>query len=223
MIVRTQDLTRVYQLGASKIVALREVNLKVEEATFVSIVGPSGSGKTTLLNLIGLNDKPTSGKIFFKGRDISQISGKERRQLRLKNIGFVFQSFNLLSTLSALENVELPMALAKKPLGEQRSEALKLLDAVGLKNRLHHRPKELSLGEMQRVAIARALANHPSLVLADEPTGELDSKTGSEIVNLLSRLCEEQKTTLIVATHDEKIIRLADRIYEIQDGVVKEI
>ena len=220
MIINTTDLTRVYRPATSSIVAVNRVNLQIEEATFVAIVGPSGSGKTTLLNLIGLNDHPTSGKVFFKGKDTSLLTNRTRRKIRLQNIGFVFQTFNLLPTLTALENVELPMALAKVPRKTQREKATQLLDAVGLTNRLRHRPKELSTGEMQRVAIARALANNPSLILADEPTGELDSETGSEIVKLLSDLCRKQKTTVIVATHDEKMIEMADITYRIRDGSV---
>ena len=220
MTVKALNLTRVYRLGESVIHALNGVNLEIEEATFVSVMGPSGSGKTTLLNLIGLIDYPSSGKVFFKGKDTSHLSGKERRKIRLQNIGFVFQTFNLLPTLTALENVELPMALAKISQNDQREKATRLLEVVGLANRFKHRPKELSVGEMQRVAIARALANRPYLILADEPTGELDSKTGSEIINLLSDLCKKQKTTVLVATHDEKVAEVADKIYRIHDGFI---
>ena len=220
MIINTTDLTRVYRLGSSSIVAVNKVNLQIEEATFVAIAGPSGSGKTTLLNLIGLNDQPTSGKVFFKGEDTSLLADGARRKIRLQNIGFVFQTFNLLPTLTTLENVELPMALAKVPRKTQREKATELLEAVGLIDRLQHRPKELSTGEMQRVAIARALANNPSVILADEPTGELDSETGVEIVKLLSDLCRKRKTTVIVATHDEKIVGVADVTYGIRDGSI---
>ena len=220
MIIKTLDLTRVYQLGASHIVAVNKVNLEIEEADFVSIVGPSGSGKTTLLHLIGLNDYPTSGKIFFKGKDTSFLSEKERRKIRLQNIGFIFQTFNLLPTLTALENVELPMALSHVPQEVQRERAIQLLEDVGLGNRLQHRSKELSMGEMQRVAIARALSNEPSIILADEPTGELDSKTGFEIMKILENLCREQKTTMIVATHDERIVEMSDITYRICDGSI---
>lgn len=220
MIIRTVELTRRYRRGSALIVAVNKVNLEIEEATFVSIVGPSGSGKTTLLNLIGLNDYPNSGKVLFKGKDVSLLADKERRKIRLQNIGFVFQTFDLLPTLTALENVELPMALANVPHRAQRERALNLLEKVGLAERLQHRPKELSMGEMQRVAIARALANDPSLILADEPTGELDSETGSEIVKLLLDLCRELKRTVIVATHDEKIVELADVVYRIRDGSI---
>jgi putative ABC transport system ATP-binding protein len=220
LIINTTDLTRVYRLGASSIIAVNKVNLQIEEATFVAIAGPSGSGKTTLLNLMGLNDQPTSGKVFFKDKDTSLLTDRTRRKIRLQNIGFVFQTFNLLPTLTALENVELPMALTKVPRKTQRKKATELLEAVGLINRLQHRPKELSMGEMQRVAIARALANNPSLILADEPTGELDSETGTDIIKLLSDLCRKRKTTVIVATHDEKIVEVADVTYRIRDGSI---
>ena len=221
MIVRTAELTRVYQLGASVIVAVNKVNLEIEESTFVSIVGPSGSGKTTLLNMIGLCDYPTSGKVFFKGKDTSLLTEKERRKTRLRNIGFVFQTFNLLPTLTALENVELPMALDGIPNNVQKERATRLLETVNLADRLHHRPKELSAGEMQRVAVARALANDPYLILADEPTGELDSEMGAEVTKLISELCRKRKTTVIVATHDENITRKSDVTYRISDGSIK--
>ena len=220
MIAKTLELTRVYRLGVSRIVAVNKVNLEIEEASFVSIVGPSGSGKTTLLHLIGLNDYPTSGKVFFKGKDTSFLSEKERRKIRLRNIGFIFQTFNLLPTLTALENVELPMASSHIPQETQRKRAIQLLENVGLGNRLQHRSKELSMGEMQRVAIARAMSNDPSIILADEPTGELDSKTGFEIMKMLENLCRERKTTIIVATHDERIVEMSDITYRICDGSI---
>jgi len=220
LIIKTVGLTRTYRLGASLITAVNKVNMEIEDATFVSIVGPSGAGKTTLLNLIGLNDYPTSGKVIFKGEDTSLLTDNKRRRMRLREIGFIFQTFNLLPTLTALENVELPMALARVSLKAQRERATQFLESVGLKDRVQHRPKELSTGEMQRVAIARALANNPSMILADEPTGELDSETGSEIIKLLFDLCRKQKTTVIVVTHDEKVARIADITYEIRDGSV---
>ena len=220
MKLRTVDLTRVYRRGSSDILAVNKVNLTVEPAEFVAVVGPSGSGKTTLLNLIGLNDYPTSGKVFIDGSDASVLSGGERRKVRLFRMGFVFQTFNLLPTLSALENVELPMALAGVAQREQREKAVRLLEIVGLGNRLFHRPKELSMGEMQRVAIARALANDPELIIADEPTGELDSKTAREIVSLLSEINKERKASVVVATHDEKIVDVAQRVYRMVDGVL---
>ena len=216
--IKTVDLTRTYKVGSSMITAVDKVNFEVSEAKFITIIGPSGSGKTTLLNLIGLNDHPTSGKIFIDNVDSSLLSNRERRKIRLLRMGFVFQTFNLLPTLNAMENVELPMALVGKPQREQKEKAVKLLETVGLEKRLFHRPKELSFGEMQRVAIARALANDPEIIIADEPTGELDSKTAQEIISLLFEVNRKEKTAVIVATHDEKIVKLADTIYSIQDG-----
>ncbi|MEM4712997.1 MAG: ABC transporter ATP-binding protein [Candidatus Bathyarchaeia archaeon] len=220
MNIKTVDLTRIFQLGSNSVVAVKNVNLEINEASFVSIVGPSGSGKTTLLNLLGLNDTPTHGKIFFNGKDMTQMNDKDRRKMRLFHIGFVFQNFNLLPTLTSLENVELPLMLAGKTPEEQREKALYLLELVGLKNRKDHFPSKLSMGEMQRVAIARALANDPNLVIADEPTGELDSATGKEIIELLRELCKERKVTVIVATHDERITRVSDVVFRMQDGAV---
>ena len=218
MEIKTVDLTKTYRLGPSEITAVNKVNLEVNEARFIAIVGPSGSGKSTLLNLVGLNDYPTLGKIFIDDADASLLSSSKRRKIRLFRMGFVFQTFNLLPTLTALENVELPMSLADKPQKEQREKALRLLETVGLGKRLFHRPKELSMGEMQRVAIARALANEPEIIIADEPTGELDSKTAKEIIALLFDINRKEKTAVIVATHDEKIVDVADAIYTIQDG-----
>ncbi len=220
MRIKTVNLTRIFQVGSSKVVAVNNVNFEIGEAKFIAITGPSGSGKSTLLNLIGLNDKPTYGKVFIDGEDTSNWTNAKCRRIRLLRMGFVFQTFNLLPTLTALENVELPMALAGKSQREQREEAIKLLESVGLGNRIHHRPKELSMGEMQRVAIARALANNPEVIIADEPTGELDSKTAKEIVNLLLDVNRERKATVIVATHDEKIVEAADEIYTLRDGVL---
>jgi ABC-type lipoprotein export system ATPase subunit len=218
MQIKTVDLTKTYRLGPSEITAVNKVNFEVNEARFIAIVGPSGSGKSTLLNLVGLNDYPTSGKIFIDDSDASLLSSSKRRKIRLFRMGFVFQTFNLLPTLTALENVELPMSLADKPKKEQREKAVRLLETVGLGKRLFHRPKELSMGEMQRVAIARALANNPKIIIADEPTGELDSKTAKEIIALLFDINRKEKTAVIVATHDEKIVDVADTIYTIQDG-----
>jgi putative ABC transport system ATP-binding protein len=221
MEIKTIDLTKIYSVGSSTITAVDKVNFEINEARFVAIVGPSGSGKSTLLNLVGLNDYPTSGKIFTDDADASLLSSSKRRKIRLFRMGFVFQTFNLLPTLTALENVELPMSLADKPQKKQREKALRLLETVGLGKRLFHRPKELSMGEMQRVAIARALANEPEIIIADEPTGELDSKTAKEIIALLFDINRKEKTAVIVATHDEKIVDVADTIYTIQDGRLK--
>jgi putative ABC transport system ATP-binding protein len=221
MHIRTVSLTKSFNVGSSEITAVKEVNVEIKEPKLIAIIGPSGSGKSTLLNLIGLNDYPTSGEIFIDDADASRLSGRERRRIRNSRMGFVFQAFNLFPTLSALENVELPMSLANKSQKEQRNRALKLLETVGLAHRRSHRPKQLSMGEMQRVAIARAIANEPEIIIADEPTGELDSKTAKEIISLLSDINESQKTTVVVATHDEKIIDAADTVYTMLDGKLK--
>jgi len=218
MEIKTVDLTKIYSVGSSTITAVDKVSFEVNEARFIAIVGPSGSGKSTLLNLVGLNDYPTLGKVFIDNADASLLSNSKRRKIRLFRMGFVFQTFNLLPTLTALENVELPMSLADKPPKKQREKALGLLETVGLGKRLFHRPKELSMGEMQRVAIARALANNPEIIIADEPTGELDSKTSKEIIALLFDINRKEKATVVVATHDEKVVDVADAIYSIQDG-----
>jgi len=221
MRIKTTDLTRKFHVGSSEIVAVNMVNLEVNEPKFIAIVGPSGSGKSTLLNLIGLNDNPTYGKVFVDDIDTSLLSGSKRRRIRLFRMGFVFQTFNLLPTLNALENVELPMALARRLQKEQREKAVELLKTVSLDNRFYHRPKELSIGEMQRVAIARALANDPEIIIADEPTGELDSKTAKEIIDLLFDINRKQKTAIIVATHDQRIVEVADILYSIRDGKLR--
>ena len=218
MRIRTENLTRKYRLGSSEITAVSDVSFEVREAQFTAIVGRSGSGKSTLLNLVGLNDNPTSGKVFIDDLDVFSFSAGKRRSIRLRRMGFVFQTFNLLPTLDAVENVELPMALAAKPKREQRERAVKLLSTVGLGSRFSHRPKQLSMGEMQRVAIARALANDPEIVIADEPTGELDTKTAKEIIALLFDICKTRKKTVLVATHDENVVEAADAVYTIQDG-----
>jgi len=221
LIVETKDLTKIYRIGSSKIIAVNNVDLRIKRGTFIAIFGPSGSGKTTLLNIIGLIDKPTSGKVFFNQIDTSALGDNERRKIRLFHIGFVFQTFNLLPQFSVIENIEVPMSLLGIPSDKQRKRALKLLEAVGLEKRKNHLPKQLSVGEMQRVAIARALANDPIIILADEPTGELDSKTGAEIVNLLSSLCQEKDVAIIVATHDERITKMADIVYRMHDGILE--
>ena len=221
MIIETKDLVKIYRVGPSQIKAVNNVNLKIEKGSIISILGSSGAGKTTLLNLIGLLDEPTSGKVFFNGVDTSILGESDRRKIRLMNMGFIFQTFNLLPQLTVIENVELPMALAGLPSHQQTEKALRLLEAVSLEKRIDHLPKQLSVGEMQRVAIARAMANDPQLIIADEPTGELDTKTGMEIINLLHDLCREKGVTVIVATHDEKITKIADMVYRMRDGALK--
>lgn len=218
MKIQTENLTKKFRVGASEITAVNDVNMEIKQPELLAIIGRSGSGKSTLLNLISLNDFPTMGKIYINDADTKHLSYKERREIRKTRMGFIFQTFNLFPTLSALENVELPLSLVGKSQEEQHKRALSLLETVGLVQRTSHRPRQLSMGEMQRVAIARALANNPEIIIADEPTGELDSKTAKEIITLLQSINENQKTTIVVATHDEKIIEVANTVYTMQDG-----
>ena len=218
-IISLQDVRRDYALGAERVHALQGVTLDVERGDYVAIVGPSGCGKSTLLNLVGVIDKPTSGTVAIDGRRVDAMSDREATRFRLLNIGFVFQRFYLMPILSAVENVALPMAEAKVPKEERVRRASELLAYVGLGDRLRHRPSELSGGEQQRVAIARSLANRPALLLADEPTGELDARTGAEIISLFQRL-NADGTTLVVVTHDEDLASAARRKVHMRDGRV---
>jgi len=218
VLVKLEDVHKIYRLGKVEIHALRGVDLEVSRGEFVAIVGPSGSGKSTLLNMIGAMDKPTRGHIYIEGRDITKMGDAERAKLRLEKIGFVFQQYHLIPWLPAIKSVEVPMMIANVPQAERRKRAEKLLRAVGLGERMYHKPSELSGGEQQRVAIARALANNPEILLADEPTGNLDTKTGAEIVNLIRRLNEEMGVTCIVVTHDLEVAAAAKRILYLRDG-----
>jgi putative ABC transport system ATP-binding protein len=220
LIVLARDLTKEYPYGNDAVHALRGVDLEIREGAFVAIVGPSGCGKSTLLNLIAGIDDPTSGEIELLGRSLRTLGEGARSALRLREVGFIFQRFHLLAVLTAAENVELPMAEAGVPRAERRRRARELLEYVGLGERLHHRPPHLSGGEQQRVAIARALANRPRLLLADEPTGELDGRTGQEIIRLFERLNQEQGTTLVTVTHDSSVAARAGRVVEMRDGQV---
>jgi putative ABC transport system ATP-binding protein len=215
--VSLRDVRRDYALGAERVHALQGVSLEVERGDYVAIVGPSGCGKSTLLNLIGVIDQPTSGSVAIAGKQVDAMSDREATSFRLHNIGFVFQRFYLMPILSALENVALPMAEAKVPRDERNARAAELLAYVGLSTRERHRPSELSGGEQQRVAIARALANHPALLLADEPTGELDARTGTEIISLFQRL-NSDGTTIVVVTHDEDLADAARHKVHMRDG-----
>ena len=215
--VSLRDVRRDYALGAERVHALQGVTLDVHSGDYVAIVGPSGCGKSTLLNLIGVIDQPTSGTVSIAGKRVDGMSDREATSFRLRSIGFVFQRFYLMPILSALENVELPMAEAKVSGEERKKRAAELLNYVGLGERLRHRPSELSGGEQQRVAIARALANKPSLLLADEPTGELDAHTGAEIISLFRRL-NADGTTIVVVTHDEELSEAASRQVHMRDG-----
>ena len=218
-IVEAVELKKTYMLGKVPVEALRGVNLKVEEGEFLSILGPSGSGKSTLLNLIGALDKPTSGKLLIENVDISTLNDGELADLRRK-IGFVFQFFNLIPRFTARQNVELPMAIAGLSGEERRKRAEELLETVGLRERMNHKPTELSGGEQQRVAIARALANNPHFLLMDEPTGNLDSKNAYEIIQLIKRLNKEKGVTTIIVTHDQRLAGEAKRTVHMLDGLI---
>ena len=215
--IRLQDITKVYPMGKRELTVLRGINLHIEQGELVAIMGPSGSGKTTILNLIGCLDKPTSGSYILEDREVSRLSRGELAQVRSRKIGFVFQTFNLLPRFSALANVELGMRYVG---GSDRTKAMEALARVGLSERAHHRPTELSGGEQQRVAIARALVKNPPIILADEPTGNLDSRSGEEIISILTTLHAEQGITLIMVTHDPNIAHHCQRIIHLMDGEV---
>ena len=219
VLVRAEGVRRDYRIGAEVVHAVRGVDLAIDASEWVAIVGPSGCGKSTLLNLLGAIDAPTAGRVLIGGRDVSSLGDREATRFRLLQVGFVFQRFYLVPALTAFENVELPMAEAGVAKSERRDRALELLGYVGVAERASHRPAQLSGGEQQRVAIARAVANRPSLLLADEPTGELDARTGEQIVSLLSQL-NRDGTTLVVVTHDEELARAARRVVHMRDGVI---
>ena len=222
-VIETEDLSRRYEIGGVTIKALDGVTIKIKQGEYVSLVGPSGSGKTTLFNMIGGLDRPTKGKVLIDEVDISKLDAYELAWLRNRKIGYIFQTFNLVSVLNALENVALPMVFAGVSREERLKKAEDLLKLVGLGERLHHRPLELSAGQQQRVALARALANDPAIILADEPTGNLDLHTGREIVDLLRKLNVERSVTIIAATHDLKMIDMSDRIFWMRDGQIERI
>jgi len=221
--VETEDLAKYYKMGTFTVKALDGVNLKIRRGEYVSIMGPSGSGKTTLFNMIGGLDRPTRGKVYIDEVDISKLDAYELAWLRARKIGYIFQTFNLIPVLTALENVMLPMIFAGVPREERIRKAKYLLELVGLGDRINHKPNELSGGQQQRVAIARALANDPAIVLADEPTANLDLHTGLDIINLLRKLNREKGVTIVTATHDLKMIDVSDRIIYLRDGKIERI
>ena len=221
-VVDARDLKKVYRMGLVDVFALCGVSIKINKGEIVAIMGPSGSGKSTLMNLLGCLDRPTSGKYILNGKDVSQLSGNDLAFIRNKEVGFVFQSYNLLPRATALSNVILPLRYSRGEKIENAEErAAEVLDQVGLKNRINHKPFEMSGGEQQRVAIARALVNKPSILLADEPTGNLDSKSGKEIMDLLVEINKKRGVTLIIVTHAPEIARQTHRLIELVDGMVK--
>jgi putative ABC transport system ATP-binding protein len=218
VVLETEKLDKFYKLGGREVRALSDINLQVKRGEFVSIMGPSGSGKTTLLNMLGCLDRPSHGKVILDGLDVTRLPEKKLYEIRRNKVAFIFQTFNLLPYLNAIENVELPMEGTRKSKDERRNRARELLKMVMLSEREEHRPHRLSAGEQQRVAIARALANNPAIVLADEPTGNLDQKTGLEIVRLLGRLKVDQGTTIIMVTHHSMMASETERVFFLSDG-----
>ncbi len=221
IVVETVNLRKDYVMGRTVVQALKGIDFKLYKGEFVIIMGPSGCGKSTFLNMIGALDAPTEGEVYIDGVNVTELSDKKVTDLRRYKLGFIFQFYNLIPVLTAFENVELPMLIAKKSKQERQERAKELLETVGLGDRLHHRPDELSGGEQQRVSIARALANDPSLILADEPTGDIDTKTGAEIVELMERINKEQGTTFLIVTHDQSIGKKGNRLIRFRDGIIE--
>ena len=219
-IIQVEHVSKIYQIGDVQTRALNDVNLTIQEGEFTALIGPSGSGKTTLLQLMGCLDRPDSGAIKINGQDVTRLSANQRADLRSQYIGFIFQFFALVPVLSAYENVELPLLLSGVNAKERHQRVLEMLDAVGLAHRIHHRPDQMSGGEQQRVAIARALAPRPLLVLADEPTANLDTANGQQVMEIMQRLNEQTGTAFIFATHDPRVITYARRVVKLRDGQI---
>jgi putative ABC transport system ATP-binding protein len=222
MSIKLKSVGKTYQLGQTTVHALRDASLEIEQGEFVALVGPSGSGKSTLLQLMGALDQPSSGEVWMDEQPVNKLGDHELAKIRRDRIGFIFQSFNLIPVLSVFGNVELPLVLQKVPKQERNDRVYAMLERVGLSDRALHKTEELSGGQRQRVAIARALVTRPSIVLSDEPTANLDSKTGEEIIELMQRLNQEQNVTLLFATHDPKIVKTAKRVVSIMDGRINE-
>jgi putative ABC transport system ATP-binding protein len=222
-IVRTKDVCKVYQMGKVEVEALKGISIVIKAGEYLSIMGPSGSGKTTFFNMVGGLDKPSSGKVYIDEVDVAQLDAYELAWLRCRKIGYIFQTFNIIPVMTALENVTLPMTFAGLTTDESRDKGVELLTKVGLGDRVTHKPFELSGGQQQRVAIARAMANDPAIILADEPTGNLDLRTGREIIELLRELNDDSGVTIISATHDMKMLSVSDRVVWIRDGQVEKI
>ena len=221
--VKTDDVVKEYRMGGTVLQALKGVSVEIEKGEYISIMGPSGSGKSTLFNMIGALDSPTNGLVYIDDVNLLELSSAEIAWIRCWKIGYIFQSFNLIPVMSALENVSLPMIFAGVSSSDRKKKGLELLDKVGLADRADHKPDELSGGQQQRVAIARSMANGPSIILADEPTGNLDLKTGRDIINLLKEMNEKEQVTIISATHDLKMLDVSDRVIYIRDGMIEQI
>jgi putative ABC transport system ATP-binding protein len=219
-VTKVEQVTRAYKNGNVETQALRGISLSIEQGEFTALVGPSGSGKTTLLQLIGCLDQPTSGRVFINGKDVSRLNRDQRADMRRGTIGFIFQFFALIPTLTAYENVEMPLLLIGKKEADRRARVQQLLEAVELTDRSHHRPDQLSGGQQQRVAIARALASQPALILADEPTANLDTANGKQVMETMTRLNKDTGVTFVFATHDPRVIQYARRVVTLQDGLI---
>lgn len=219
-IVRVRDLTKIYQLGDQEVTGLAGIDLNIDKGEFVAVMGPSGSGKSTFMHIVGLLDRPTAGTYLLEGRDVSDIGDDERADIRSRRLGFVFQSYNLLPRTTALENVELPMIYSGVPEAERRRIALETMDVVGIAHLADHHPNQMSGGQQQRVAIARSLVNDPGLILADEPTGALDTKTSEDVMNLFKELNRERGITIMLVTHEPGVAENARRIVSFRDGLV---
>jgi len=223
-IIKLDNVWKKYEMGGTEpLIVLKEISLEIKKGEFVAITGPSGSGKSTMMHIVGALDTPSWGKVYLKNKNVSDLSESSLANLRGKTIGFIFQDFNLLPTLTALENVMIPMELLDKSESEAKKKARELLEMLGLGDRLHHKPNELSGGQQQRVAIARSLANNPEVILADEPTGNLDSKTGMFIMNFLGKLNTEEGKTIILVTHDIDLVNYAKRVIHIKDGKIDKL
>ncbi|MBT3836596.1 ABC transporter ATP-binding protein [Candidatus Woesearchaeota archaeon] len=223
VLIKLKDVWKTYFMGDQKLDVLKGINLDIYEKEFLAILGPSGSGKSTMMNQVGILDTPTRGKLYLEGHDISKLTESQVAQIRGKKIGFIFQQFNLIPTLSALENVTLPTIFQNMPEGKRIARGEALLQRVGLGDRMHHKPNELSGGQQQRVAIARALVNNPEIILADEPTGNLDSISGKQVMNMLTDLHSKEGKTIILITHDIQLVRYSSRTIYLLDGEVEKI
>jgi putative ABC transport system ATP-binding protein len=221
-VTKIENVTRSFKIGKVETKALRGVNLSIDNGEFTALVGPSGSGKTTLLQLIGCLDQPTTGQVYINGKDVSRLNRNQRADMRRGTLGFIFQFFALIPTLTAYENVELPLLLVGEKASERHERVMQLLESVGLADRAGHRPDQLSGGEQQRVAVARALATKPTLILADEPTANLDTPNGHQVMEIMTRLNQETGVTFVFATHDPRVIKFARRVVTLRDGVVVE-